>query len=950
MPTKETLRRLFRLAYRLALILSSAVLLVSAPKTLPNAVNELFILAVLSLLLALVPLFPFADLHVKIESRSESLAFLFIGAILLSPLSFLLLVLLYEGIDSLQERITSTSRFSFTPERLFEAAILFISGSIAKWLLSNLAPIDSRVLSFAYAISVLLAAIGFVLVYYLWLRILLGLSSRRSTYARQALDRRRIIRGIFFLGIATVGVLLWNEGVWLIPLALAQLTLVYRAVQAIDLRRQAQTDTKTGLWNARYFNSLLAAEFNRAARFKRPMALMVADIDRFKEINTTYGHLVGDEVIASIGELVNGNVRQYDIAGRFGGDEFVIMLPETHRTEALNVAERLRQAVATATFPINHTGTHAQLTMSVGVAVFPQDASTPIELLTAADLALYQAKEEGRNRIVDASDLSTDKMKVLEPVAEKWLGTFSVPSIASNPFSKGRLNSSPILGSEKSRVALASLQTIFIFGVALLIGGLILANVATRNATPGEALYPVKRTFEAVQLAIVVDDTSKAQLHIALARVRLQEIEVLRTKGQYELIPETLAAYTEQMQSATSSLAQTESDPENAVSIASKEVQVLTDATNVLNTLLVASPPETRPHVEQALSITADNAKIARTKLSQAMVMLVDLTPTPTSTSQPTPVSTNPSQIVYPPVTPLLPATMTIAPTETLLPTLTAEPTNRVASETPSSATTLEVPTETPTLAIVTEEATPTILPTQLFVPPTSTPTIPAPGQIQNPTKTLEPTFTPTLIETLTKVPTSPPTETQLPTFTPAPSRTPTPTEFPTATPTATDQPVLESPTEPPTDAPTETWTPVTPTVLQATPTESPTSTPTDTPTATPTDTPTETWTPTEIPTEPPTEAPTETATASPTETWTWTPTETSTDVPTETWTPEPSPTPTEVPIDTSAPTPTDTPEPTDIPKPTDTLTPTDTPEAKPNQEASETLTMEPTKEPVSES
>jgi diguanylate cyclase (GGDEF)-like protein len=206
--------------------------------------------------------------------------------------------------------------------------------------------------------------------------------------------------------------ILWRLDFWLIFPALTPLALMFEAVKIPQLKQEAQTDSKTGLLNSRYFNKVLLEEFERAKRFNRPLAFLMADLDLMREINNHYGHLAGDVVLAGIGDLIRANVREFDHASRFGGEEFAILLPETTLEEAFAMAERLRIAIATASFKIDTSPTPIKATMSIGVAGFPENALSTLALAHAADLAVYQAKLNGRNRTARASEINN--LEVLE--------------------------------------------------------------------------------------------------------------------------------------------------------------------------------------------------------------------------------------------------------------------------------------------------------------------------------------------------------------------------------------------------------------------------------------------------------------------------------------------------------------------------------------------------------
>jgi diguanylate cyclase (GGDEF)-like protein len=158
---------------------------------------------------------------------------------------------------------------------------------------------------------------------------------------------------------------------------------------------RAATDGLTGLPNKRAVTDALKRTFAQAATTQSPLALLLLDLDHFKQVNDQRGHPVGDQVLASVGATLRGTLRTRDFAGRNGGEEFAILLPDTGIIDALEIAERIRSAIAEIALP----GTDVSVTASIGVAVFPDHVSTPDRLERLADAALYLAKRQGRNRV-----------------------------------------------------------------------------------------------------------------------------------------------------------------------------------------------------------------------------------------------------------------------------------------------------------------------------------------------------------------------------------------------------------------------------------------------------------------------------------------------------------------------------------------------------------------------
>lgn len=165
----------------------------------------------------------------------------------------------------------------------------------------------------------------------------------------------------------------------------------------------AVTDGLTGLSNRRYLDNHLKTLFNRAAARGRSLSVCITDIDRFKHVNDTYGHDVGDEVLKEFANRVRSTVRGADLACRYGGEEFVVVMPDTDATVAAVIAERLRSLIENEPFVLRRSGITLHITASLGIACNEQGAETPEQLLKQADKALYEAKNGGRNRVVAAA-------------------------------------------------------------------------------------------------------------------------------------------------------------------------------------------------------------------------------------------------------------------------------------------------------------------------------------------------------------------------------------------------------------------------------------------------------------------------------------------------------------------------------------------------------------------
>jgi diguanylate cyclase (GGDEF)-like protein len=189
---------------------------------------------------------------------------------------------------------------------------------------------------------------------------------------------------------------------------------------------RAATDGLTGLPNKRAVTDALKRTFAQAATTQAPLALLLLDLDHFKQINDQRGHAVGDQVLANVGATLRSVLRARDFAGRNGGEEFAVLLPDTEIGAALEIAERVRATVAEISLP----GTDVSVTASIGVAGFPGQASTLDRLERLADAALYLAKRQGRNRVELAEPPLADAAQ--DPAAAGPAQASAGPALSAN--------------------------------------------------------------------------------------------------------------------------------------------------------------------------------------------------------------------------------------------------------------------------------------------------------------------------------------------------------------------------------------------------------------------------------------------------------------------------------------------------------------------------------------
>jgi diguanylate cyclase (GGDEF)-like protein len=224
------------------------------------------------------------------------------------------------------------------------------------------------------------------------------LSNPEFEVLKQELTRESIQADLaeFDLGVVVTLVVAINPV--LAVVAVPTVLLVRRFMMHAQLLAISRIDTKTGLLNASTWETEATIEIARAVRTGMPIAIALIDIDHFKLVNDTYGHLAGDKVLRAMGDEIQGHLRQTDVAGRFGGEEFVVLLPNASEADALRVADRLRQHIAATPFEID-VGKSVKLTISAGVAALNAECRELTDLLAAADAALYHAKQTGRNKI-----------------------------------------------------------------------------------------------------------------------------------------------------------------------------------------------------------------------------------------------------------------------------------------------------------------------------------------------------------------------------------------------------------------------------------------------------------------------------------------------------------------------------------------------------------------------
>jgi diguanylate cyclase (GGDEF)-like protein len=245
----------------------------------------------------------------------------------------------------------------------------------------------------AWTLAALAGVATFLAVQYAVLAVMLRLA--RGVSIRDTVRADCVLIDAGLLSLGALGAALWGSHPSLIALLALPLALAYRSLEIPSLVASSRIEPKTGLFNMRHLNTVLETELQRAARFEHPLSLLMIDVDHLRRINGTFGHVAGDRALLVVAHSVLGATREYDVAARFGGDEFCVLLPHTAADGALVVAERIRTGVEEA-------GAEFAVTVSIGAVTIVSAGVTAEELVTLADRAAYRAKFSGRNTVATA--------------------------------------------------------------------------------------------------------------------------------------------------------------------------------------------------------------------------------------------------------------------------------------------------------------------------------------------------------------------------------------------------------------------------------------------------------------------------------------------------------------------------------------------------------------------
>ncbi|WP_344923240.1 GGDEF domain-containing protein [Streptosporangium oxazolinicum] len=315
------------------------------------------------------------------------------AALLLPPLYALLAPIPLQFL--LQKRVRATVVY----RRVVSSAAIGLAGCAAS-LLFHAAVGDLGALTRGEGVPILVAigcAVLFTVINTALIAVAAHTADPESRWREVLWNRENLLLDVVELCLGVLVSITCGLNLALLVLALPPVVLLQRSLLHAQLQAAARTDLKTGLLNAAAWQREADTEIVRARRTGETLALLIVDIDHFKRVNDTYGHLIGDQVLVGVADTIRSQLRDYDVVGRFGGEEFVVLLPRADVTEARRVAERLRSRVGRMAVPADDN--MITVTISVGVAIMSVHGDDLIELLAAADLALYRAKELGRDQI-----------------------------------------------------------------------------------------------------------------------------------------------------------------------------------------------------------------------------------------------------------------------------------------------------------------------------------------------------------------------------------------------------------------------------------------------------------------------------------------------------------------------------------------------------------------------
>lgn len=417
---------------------------------------------------------------------------------LLGPASAILVILISHLIEWIRYRFPWYIQFF----NITSYAVVVSAAALTNERILSLLPAHDT----STALALIASMLVFVFLNHLSAGLMIWVVRDESLQKSEVFDSLPLLIDLTLLCLGIIAVYVWPVNAYSLLFILAPLVLFHSILKLPMLEQKAKMEPKTGLYNSRYFEEALQKELSRAKRFNRPLTVAMADMDFLRDINNTYGHLAGDEVLVGVAEILKSSFREYDVVARFGGEEFAILLPEVSVYEAHSHINSIRATIEKMSFVVSTSISPIQTTISFGLSGFEFEKQSARDITHNADVALYQAKLEGRNRVSiylendHGMQWRTTKVATLEsalPNFESYATNnkeaadrMELPVIDDSPAKSNPrvLNGTKVLNPRKSRHANLFIGSLALFSLCLL---KVLGNTNLRPDWVGISIFAV---------------------------------------------------------------------------------------------------------------------------------------------------------------------------------------------------------------------------------------------------------------------------------------------------------------------------------------------------------------------------------------------------------------------------------------------------------------------------
>jgi diguanylate cyclase (GGDEF)-like protein/putative nucleotidyltransferase with HDIG domain len=304
--------------------------------------------------------------------------------------------------------------------QLFNISCYLIAAEIAGLIYSAINPL-SITTSWEAILAIAVGMAGFTFINHLLVGVIVWLARRENFKQSGIFDPIPLLIDLTMMSVGASLAIVWAYNPYALLIFLIPSYPLYMALRIPELERKSETDQKTGLFNHHHFMAQFNNELQRANRYDRPLSIIMADLDLLRNINNTYGHLAGDDVLKGVADILKQTVREYDLVARFGGEEFAILMPEAEIDKAIERAEHIRKAIESARFVVPTSVQPIKVTMSFGISKRENFEQSPEEIIHHADTALYRSKLNGRNTslaLINNSFLKAGSTESAQPTIE----------------------------------------------------------------------------------------------------------------------------------------------------------------------------------------------------------------------------------------------------------------------------------------------------------------------------------------------------------------------------------------------------------------------------------------------------------------------------------------------------------------------------------------------------